>query len=286
MKNLPSTKQLQYLVSLYETLNFSKAAQKCFVVQSTLSAGIKELENIIGAPLFERNSKNVIPTPICNKIIDYSLEILNIHESIIKLAEDEKTKNSFKIGIIPTIAPFINSTAMMEISKTNTINVKEATTKELLGDISNNQLDAAIIALPYNIGDLDYKIIKNDTLIYAYPQNITLKEIAPDQIPTEKLIMLEDGHCLNDHAADICNMARNSGNIIASNLFTLVKMVESGLGVTILPQMALDWGISSNLNINTCSIKSDEAYRKIAVVYKKNNKNINKINDFAFKIIA
>lgn len=250
---LPSPRQLRYLVTLSETLNFRRAAERLFVTQSTLSAGIKELESLLGATLLERDKRSVRVTPIGERIVERARSLLAQAEDLVILARgaQEPLAGLLRLGIIPTVAPFLLP-AIMPAARRDyprlQLYLREDMTARLMEQLHAGDLDFALIALPYDTGDLLVKELFRDEFWFVARDDdplARLKEIAVRQIDLERVLLLEEGHCLREHSIEACGasrMARREGGLEATSLYTLLQMVEGGLGVTLLPEMIVKAG--------------------------------------------
>jgi len=250
---LPTLRQLQYLKLLAHHGSFSRAAEAAYVTQPTLSAGIQELEKILGAPLVDRNRSGVILTAAGEEAVGRAGAILAQTEDLVREAQaaSEPLSGRFRLGVIPTIAPFLLPAALpvlrAQFPKLRLF-LREDLTHRLVADVRSGALDAALIALPYDTNGLDVAHVEDDELVAAFPPEHPLSlaaRVAPEQLRGEELILLEDGHCLRDQALAFCtSVARGRGPagtaFGASSLTTVMQMVAGGYGVTLIPQIAAD----------------------------------------------
>jgi LysR family transcriptional regulator, hydrogen peroxide-inducible genes activator len=254
MNALPSPRQLRYLVTLYETLNFRKAAEQLFVTQSTLSAGIKELESLLGATLVERDKRSVRFTPLGTEIVDRARALLAQSEDLVRLARgaQEPLTGLLRLGVIPTIAPFllpVTMPALRDRYPALQLYLREDLTGRLLEQLGAGELDFALIALPFETAELQVRELFRDEFWFVARDDDSLarlKEVAIREIDPGRVLLLEEGHCLRDHAIEACGarrmVQRTEGGMEATSLYTLLQMVEGGLGVTLLPEMMLKAG--------------------------------------------
>lgn len=278
MKPTPSLRQLRYLIAVTDLRHFGQAAEACFVSQSTLSAAIQELEDLLGAQLLERTKRSVLPTRLGIEIADRARELIKGAEDIadIAAAAREPMSGPFRLGMIPTIGPFIVPRAMPELRKRFPklkLFLREDQTARLLEQLGAGLIDAALIALPYAVGDLETEEIATDRFAVAVPSGHRLahaKKIRASDLALEELLLLEDGHCLREHALSACSLESARRNIAfqGTSLHTLVQMVANGLGVTLLPQIALDSGLLRGLKLPVLDLDTDTPYRKIGVVWR------------------
>ena len=278
--HLPTIKQLQYLVALRRHGHFGKAADSCFVTQSTLSAGLRDLEMLLGITLVERNRRVVRFTALGEKIADKAVRILREAEELADLArtEGKPLHGELRLGVIPTIAPFLLP-AMLPRLRSEWPNLKlylrEEASQAACDALHRGQLDCVLLATPFACGDVDRAPLFDDRLFVAFPRGEAPRTdtIEADAIDENRLLLLEDGHCLKDHALAACNRPelRTEAAMMGTSLHTLVQMVDNGLGLTILPAMALDAGILHDTGIAARPLKAANASREIALVWRKNS---------------
>ncbi len=278
---LPTIKQLQYLVALHEHGHFGRAAEASFVSQSTLSAGIRELESLLGVTLVERSRRVVRFTPLGNQVVAKAHRLLREAEELTDLvhASGKPLAGELRMSVIPTIAPFLLPRMLPRLRRERPqlkLFLREETTHDALESLNHGRADCVLMALPFATGDVDKEIIAEDRLYVAFPKDDPRDP--PDTIPAAmidegRLLLLEDGHCLKEHALAACNRPelRASATMIGTSLHTLVQMVDNGLGVTMLPKMALDAGILHNTHVIARPLKAAHPSREIALVWRKNS---------------
>lgn len=274
---LPTLKQLQYLVALHDNGHFGKAAEACFVTQSTLSAGLRELESLIGVTLVERTRRVVRFTPLGLRVVEKARRVMREAEELGDLvkAEGKPLSGELRLGVIPTIAPFLLPRILPPIRHDwpeLKLFLREETSAAACDSLNRGQLDCVLLALPFACGDVDSEVLFEDSLYVAYPSGESLPpQVRPDQIDADRLLMLEDGHCLKDHALSACNRPelRAEARMLGTSLHTLVQMVDNGLGVTMLPKMALDAGILEGTDVVSRPLDADHPTRTIALVWRK-----------------
>jgi LysR family hydrogen peroxide-inducible transcriptional activator len=278
--HFPTIKQLQYLVALRQHGHFGKAAESCFVTQSTLSAGLRELENLLGVTLVERTRRVVRFTPLGEKIADKAVRLLRESDELTDLAraEGQPLQGELRMGVIPTIAPFLLP-AMLPRLRNQWPNLKlflrEETSQAACDALQRGQLDCVLLALPYSCGNIDKANLFDDRLFVAYPKGEAPGDrlVDPSTIDEARLLMLEDGHCLKDHALSACNRPemRAEAAMMGTSLHTLVQMVDNGLGVTFVPAMAIEAGILEGTAVEARPLKSDHGFRRIALVWRRSS---------------
>jgi LysR family hydrogen peroxide-inducible transcriptional activator len=278
---LPTIKQLQYLVALHESGHFGRAADACFVSQSTLSAGIRELESLLGVTLVERSRRVVRFTPLGNAVVEKAHRLLREAEELSELvqASGKPLSGELRMSVIPTIAPFLLPRILPRLRRERPnlkLFLREETSGDAVGSLHHGRADCVLLALPFATGEVDCEIIGEDRLLVAFPKDDPRnppETIAPAMIDEGRLLLLEDGHCLREHALAACNRPelRASATMIGTSLHTLVQMVDNGLGLTMLPQMAIDAGILNNTQIVARPLNTSNASRQIALVWRKNS---------------
>lgn len=278
MSALPSLRQLRYLIAVSEKLNFTQAAESCFVTQSTLSAGIKELEATIGAHLVERERHSVVMTPIGSEVVQRARGLLAEAEDIGEWARSAAKPMSglLRLGVIPTIAPFVLPTvlpALRERYPELKLALREDLTGHLLPRLASGQIDFALIALPFDTGTLQVKPLFDEELQLIAPTDLAaempreIRDLDPD-----KLLLLEEGHCLRGHTLGGCGLAEpRFRGMEATSLFTLAQMVEGGLGMALLPDMTLRSGLISHMKLVSHRFAEPRPRRTIALVARSSN---------------
>jgi|TARA_R110002072_G_scaffold38314_26_gene111116 LysR family transcriptional regulator, hydrogen peroxide-inducible genes activator len=278
---LPTIKQLQYLVALYEHGHFGRAAEASFVSQSTLSAGIRELESLLGVTLVERSRRVVRFTALGQEVTEKAHRILREAEELSDLvkAAGKPLAGQLRMSVIPTIAPFMLPRILPRLRRERPdlkLMLREETSADAVESLQHGRADCALLALPFATGEVEMAHIADDLLYVALPHDDPRDP--PAEIPTSmleegRLLLLEDGHCLRDHALAACDRPglRGSATMIATSLHTLVQMVDNGLGVTMLPQMAIDAGILEGTRVVARPLEEVNAKREIALIWRKNS---------------
>lgn len=288
---LPTIKQLQYLVALHRTRHFGKAAEACYVTQSTLSAGLRELETLLGVTLVERNRRVVRFTPLGEAVVQRAWRLLAEADSIAELARaaGQPLASELRLGVIPTIAPFLLP-ALLPRLRAEWPDLKLFLREEQSGQaceaLARGQLDCLLLALPYSCGDIEFEPLFDDPIRFAFhPDDLPdpPTTVAPDGIDEARLLLLEDGHCLKDHALAACSRAtfRPDQSVLGTSLHTLVQMVDNRIGMTLLPQMAIDAGILSNTAIQTRPLASPDAKRTVALAWRPSSPRAEEYRLFA-----
>jgi len=276
---LPTIRQLQYLVAVVDLNHFGRAAERCRVTQSTLSAGIAELENLLQACLIERTRRTVRITPLGEEIAEQARALLDAASDIAETARSAEAPLSgrFRLGVIPTIAPYVLPRVLAQLRKAYPdlrLYLREGQTAALIDQLRHGELEAALIALPYEIGDLETLALGADPLWAVLPKSHPLAEarsLSPDDLAGEELLLLEDGHCLRDHALVACRIGRPraAGGFQSASLYTLVEMAANGLGITFVPEIAITAGLLKGSAVAARPLGPDSPPRSLALVWRK-----------------
>ena len=276
----PTIKQLQYLVALRQHGHFGRAAESCFVTQSTLSAGIRELESLLGVTLVERTRRVVRFTALGSRIADKALRVLRESDELAGMAraESQPLTGELRMGVIPTIAPFLLPTLLPRLRlrwPQLKLYLREEPSQAACDALHRGQLDCVLLAMPFACGEIDSAELFQDRLMLAFPGTESPAGGAFDSaaIDPARLLLLEDGHCLKDHALAACNRPelRSGATMMGTSLHTLVQMVDNGLGVTFVPAMAIAAGLLDHTAIVTRPLKSAQDSRRICLVWRKSS---------------
>ncbi|BCU65542.1 hypothetical protein F941_00826 [Acinetobacter bouvetii DSM 14964 = CIP 107468] len=278
MAALPSLRQLSYLVTLSETLHFTEAARRSFVTQSTLSGGIMELERLLGGVLVERDRQNVRLTPLGEQVVARARVLLADAQDLMRLSREmsEPLTGDLHLGIIPTIAPFILSQLLDEVHKQLPkiqLHLHEAQSEKIVEKLEHGNLDMVVLALPFDTRSLKVAEIAKESLYLVYnraDQNAA-NAVSLDDLDLSRLMLLEEGHCLRDHALSACPVGerKNDHRLKASSLPTLVEMVSADLGFTLLPEIALHANmLKADANIAVKPIEAGPS-RTLALITRK-----------------
>jgi len=275
---LPSLKQLEYLTALAETEHFGKAAELCNVTPSTLSAGIRELEELLGVALAERTKRVVLMTELGREIAARAGALIRDAEDLmgVAAAHKEPMTGDMVLGVIPTIGPFLLPRVLPRLGEAYPalrIFLREDRTAALLSRLRAGQIDAALIALPYDTEGLAARTLFGDGFLFACLPEHPLAErpaITDADLAAQPLLLLEEGHCLRGHALDACRLAGSAARVQfeATSIHTLVQMVAAGIGVTLLPEMAVAANITAGTDIRLLPL-ADRALRHIGLVWRR-----------------
>lgn len=276
--NLPTLRQLRYFTSLAEIGHFGRAAEACFVSQSAFSTAIRELENLLGVQLVDRTNRTVTITAVGQEIAVQARLCLRDVESLVEMARghEQPLAGELRLGVIPTIAPFLLPRVLPRLRKAYPdlkLFLHEEQTQRIYDRLMDGELDVLLLALPYEMRGVEVRELYRDRFALAYrrgtgrvdPDNYRLSRLDADSI-----LLLEDGHCLRDHALAACKI-RNTQKIrrfAASSVLTLIEMVDADLGITFLPEMARDSALLRNTRVALHPL-AERSYRTIGLVWRK-----------------
>jgi len=271
--------ELKYLVALADHGHFGRAAEACFITQSTLSTQIKKLEDYLGVTLFDRSLKRVTPTPIGREILQAARNIVEESERIRELAKhaQDPMARTIHLGVIPTLGPYYLPHALTLVHKKHPglrMLLREEMTPQILEHLTDGKLDAGLLALPVTDDSLRVEPLFYEPFYAALPAGHALAKrdvLKVSDIMSEKLLLLDEGHCLRDQALDVCGTgSRGREEVRATSLETLRQMVGMGLGLTLLPALAVDAGPRQNKKaVEIRPFKSPPPGRTIALAWRK-----------------
>jgi len=274
--HLPSLRQLRYFIAIDEHRHFGHAAAACFVTQSTLSAGIADLERTLGVQLVERSKRTVRLTESGTALVGRARDLVNDAAAFTDAAQTHSAPLSglLRLAVIPTIAPFVLPTLLPAVAKDwplLKLAVRETPSPSACDGIARGIADCALLALPFPCGDVETAVVGSDALMLALPPGEAKGPVDAADIDPARLLLLEDGNCLKDHALAACGQpAMNAdARMIGTSLHTLVQMVAGGLGVTLVPEMALRAGILDRTGVEAVAINGDDAQRRIALAWRR-----------------
>jgi LysR family hydrogen peroxide-inducible transcriptional activator len=275
---LPSLQQLRFLCALAERSHFGHAAESCAVTQSTLSGGIKELEARLGVTLFERGHRHVMLTPLGKDIAARAQRLLVDAEELVGLARNaqEPLSGPLRFGVIPTIGPYVLPSVLAHLGSALPklkLYVREAQTAVLLDKLAGGELDILLVAIPYELGTVEAMKITEDPIVVAMPRNHPLglhKVVDRDDLAREQVLLIEDGHCLRSHSLEACRIVDPVRNEVfqATSLRTLVQMVDAELGITLMPQIAVDSELVSVRNVVIRPLSPDKPFRTLVLAWR------------------
>jgi len=275
---LPTLRQLQYLVSLQEHQHFGRAATACHVTQSTLSAGLKELEATLGARLVERTRRTTVFTPLGVRVAARAQDLLDqAHElSDLPRAAAAPFGGRLRLGVIPTIAPFLLPRLLPSLKAAYPeleISLHEEMSQAGCEALGQGRRDCLLLAMPYACAGVDHTVLFMDPIRVAVSRSDPLarrRQIAPADLPADRMLLLEDGHCLRDHALDACRRPDIEARAAsAASIHTLVQLVSLGLGVSLIPAMAADAGVAAGAGVVIRPLDAPNAERAVALAWRR-----------------
>jgi LysR family hydrogen peroxide-inducible transcriptional activator len=274
-------KDLKYLVALADTVHFGRAAERTFVSQPTLSAQLKKLEEYLGVKLVERQPKNVQLTDVGKQVVARARRMLNEGDEIIALARNNTNPLSgkLKVALIPTIGPYLLPRVMQKIRKTLPdlgLMLYEYQTEDLVRRLRDAELDMGVVALPVSEEGLESRELYKEVFTVALPNNHPLAQKSTIKVPDLKgqtLLLLEDGHCLRDQALEVCSRVdiREPEDFRATSLETLRQMVVAGLGITLLPELAVESPFGSQRGLTVRQFSKPAPTRTVGAVWRKSS---------------
>jgi len=282
----PSTKQLQYFVALVEIGHFGRAADATFVSQSAFSNAIKELENTLDTQLVDRTNRQVTITAIGQQIATQARLVLRDIDELVELAAGERQPltGDLRLGVIPTIAPFLLPGVLPRLRREHPqlrLYLAEDQTQRLYERLMDGELDALLLALPWEMRGVDVEPLFRDPFHLACREGTT--RVDPEnyrfnRLDADSILLLEDGHCLRDHALAACRI-RNTQKVqrfAASSLLTLIEMVDADLGISFLPEMSADSALLKNTRVRLYPL-AESSYRQIGMAWRKGS---NRVDEF------
>lgn len=274
-------KDLKYLVALADTGHFGKAAERTFVSQPTLSAQLKKLEQYLGVKLVERQPKNVQLTDVGKQIVVRARRMLDLGDEIIALGRNntDPFAGKLKVGLIPTIGPYLLPRVMQKLRKALPhlgLMLYEHQTEALLKRLRDGEIDLGIMALPIALDGLESRQLYGEAFTVALPNNHPLAikaNIKVQDLKGQTLLLLEDGHCLRDQALEVCSRidVREAEDFRATSLETLRQMVVAGLGITLLPQTAVEPPFGSQRGLTIRQFAKPAPTRTVGAVWRKSS---------------
>jgi len=275
---LPTIKQLRYFVALTETEHFGRAAEVCFVSQSAFSNAIQELESLLEVQLVDRTNRSVTITSMGQQLATQARLCLRDVESLVEMArgQREPLTGELHLGVIPTIAPFVLPTALPKLRRKYPkleLYLHEDQSQRIYDRLMDGDLDVLLLALPYDMRGVEIMPLFEDRFALAYRHGT--KRVDPDnyrfsRLDADSILLLEDGHCLRDHALAACKI-RNTQKVRrigASSILTLVEMVDADLGITFLPELARNSLILKNTRVRMRPLE-ENSYRTIGLAWRK-----------------
>ena len=272
--------QLHYVLAIAEHKNFTKAADKCFVTQPTLSTQIQKLEDELGVLIFDRSKKPIELTEVGKKIVLQAKNIVNESDRIQDIVDQQKgfIGGEFKMGIIPTVMPTLLPMFLKAFIKKYPkvkLKIEELTTEDIIKKINDGHLDAAIVSTPLENETIKERVLYYEPFVGYIPTNHRLsgkKKIDVDDLEIDDMLLLEDGHCFRDGVINLCKTFKKqtdeSFQLESGSIETLIKLSNEGLGMTLLPYLhTLD--INDKLKENLHYFNEPTPAREVSIIYHK-----------------
>jgi len=276
--HLPTIKQLQYFTALERHGHFGRAAEACFVSQSAFSVAIRDLESLLGVQLVDRTNRQVTVTDVGRRVAVQARLCLRDAEDLVELARAEQgpLAGRLHLGVIPTIAPFLLPRFLPALQQTYPrlrLYLREDQTARLLDALHAGELDVVLMALPYDVRGAEVMTLFRDPFRLACREGtrrVDPRHYRFSRLHSDSVLLLEDGHCLRDHALAACRIRQREkvSRFAATSLLTLVEMVDADLGITFLPAMAEGAPLLADTNVRTYPL-DDSAYREIGLVWRR-----------------
>jgi len=277
----PSIKQLKYLCAVAEHRHFSKAAAACHVTQSTLSAAIQDLESQLGVKIFERNKKSVLITSLGEKLLAQARIVLGDVEDFVGIARTHEAPlvGDLRLGVIPTVGPFLLPPILSDLRKNFNLlklYLREEMSAQLVEQLQQGQLDLIILAFPFPLPDMETVSLFKDEFLLCLPPGHELEkmeQVKQQQLRGQSLLLLEEGHCLRDHALEACKLESADTDLVyqGTSLHTLVQMVANGLGMTLLPAMSVDADVLGDTHLQLKHFSSENVSREVGMAWRKSD---------------
>jgi LysR family transcriptional regulator, hydrogen peroxide-inducible genes activator len=277
-------KDLKYLVALADTGHFGRAAERTFVSQPTLSAQLKKLEEYLGVKLVERRPKNVQLTEVGKQVVAHARRMLSEGDEIVALARNnaDPFAGKLKVALIPTIGPYLLPRVMPKLRKalpSLSLMLYEYQTEPLLTRLRDGEIDLGIMALPTSEDGIESRALYEEDFTVALPNNHALgakSTIKVQDLKGHTLLLLEDGHCLRDQALEVCSRVdvREAEDFRATSLETLRQMVVAGLGITLLPELAVESPFGSQRGLTVRRFAKPVPHRTVGAVWRKSSTRI------------
>jgi len=283
----PTIRQLRYFVALTDTGHFGRAADRCFVSQSAFSNAIKELERVLDTQLVDRTNRNVTITATGQLVAVQAKLVLRDLDGLVETARGgkEPLTGELRLGVIPTIAPFMLPGALPKLRKQYPdlrLLLIEDQTQRIYARLMKGELDVLLMALPWEMQGVEELPLFNDEFCLAChekTQHVDPHNYRFNRLDSDSILLLEDGHCLREHALQACKI-RNTQKVSrfgASSLLTLIEMVDADLGVTFLPEMARDSSLLKNTRVKLHSLR-ERSFRSIGLVWRKGSRRIDEFH--------
>lgn len=284
----PTLTQIEYALAIAQQGSFRAAAQACHVSQPALSAQVAKLEDQLGVVLFDRSTRPVIVTDIGAQLMPRFDAIVAAVREVeeVAAARGPALAGPFRLGIIPTMAPYILPRLLPDFLAEHPqveITVRELTTEEIVAELQSDRLDAGILATPLRVAGVhEQRLFDEPLYVYASARSSLLsgagrkrKSLRPDELPVQELIVMTEGHCLRTQVLDVCALAlqdtdaRHGFSLETGSMSTLIRMIDTGPWLSVLPQLALDELPDDARKRRVFSFAGSEPYREVGLVYRR-----------------
>lgn len=275
-------RDLKYFATVAKTRHFGHAAEQCFVSQPTLSGQIKKLEEELGVVLFERTKRNVMLTSVGERMLQHAQTILNEadHIQALAIAHEDPLAGELRIGVLPTISPYLMPLVLMPMHRQYPqikLALREEVTDNLLQRLHDNELDTALIATPVTDTDLQVIPLFREPFWFVHPRKhplYTQDEITQADLQNIDLLLLSDAHCLTQQVLQVCAQAQRPEpthlpDLRAESLETLLQLVGSGLGCTLVPALAIRGAWMTDTGVIARQLAIPTAYREVSLVFRR-----------------
>ncbi|MBR9909913.1 MAG: LysR family transcriptional regulator [Gammaproteobacteria bacterium] len=273
-------KQLSYALAVEKTRHFKQAAAECAISQSALSTAIAELESQVGLQLFERDNKRVLVTPVGEQFLARAREIKILLDDLYRFSAAERAPLSspLGLGVIPTIGPYLLPRVLPAVRRQYPdlqLRIQEDQSHVLVEKVRSGELDTAVLALPYDLAGLHaFEFWQEDFYLVTYPGShlAAHKQVSSEMLRDEPLLLLQDGHCLKDHALAACKFqpAEVTRSVSGTSLYTLLQMVAGGLGSTFVPEMAVAQLTGGSQEYRLAQLTEPGPHRRLALISRLN----------------
>lgn len=277
----PTVQQLRYAVAVADSRHFGRAAHACLVSQPALSAQIRELERRLGVQLFERTTRGALLTPAGHEVVERARRILREVDDLREAAAGagEALAGPLRLGVIPTIAPYVLPGAMRRIGDAHPgveLYLREDRTDALVAQLQAGELDLLLLALPLSRPGIEELPLYDEPFLLAVPDTHALARGGRCDVAAlagERLVLLEEGHCLRDQALAVCELAGHDGGVEVqgTSLPTVVQMVGAGLGVTLLPATAIDRDVHEDERVVVRALKPPAPTRTVGLAWRSSS---------------
>ena len=274
----PTVRQLEYVLAVAEAGTFHGGAEKASASQPTVSAQIRSLENALGVELFERGARGATLTRAGTAFVGRARDAIVAVDEAVQACTQAGTPftGHLQLGAIPTVAPYLLPRTLAEVRRrwpAWRVHLTEAHTATLLEDVRAGRLDAVLVAKGDDLGELWFEPVREDPFVLIVPRSHRLakrRSITPQELEGEPLLLLEEGHCLRDHALAVCGAPMQPGvvDVRAGSLTTVVQMVAGGLGITLLPAMALEAELADDLDLVAVPFAKPKPSRTIGLAWR------------------